>query len=72
MKKPKWMHPTLLRRVETRCELFADRNDAEPIYTSTVVTEGRHDLVRLGAVAALLLGAAAIALAIDGKKSKNS
>ncbi|MBR6545764.1 MAG: hypothetical protein IKT72_02400 [Clostridia bacterium] len=72
MKKLKWMRPTLSRRVETRCELFADRNDAEPIYTSTVVTEGRHDLVRLGAVAALLLGVAAIALAVGGKKEKNN
>jgi hypothetical protein len=66
----KWMRPTLSRRVETRCELYADRYDAEPIYTSTVVTEGRHDLIKLGAVAAVLLGACAIALAIDGKKNQ--
>ncbi len=72
MKKLKWMRPTLSRRVETRCELYADRNDLEPIYTSTVVTEGRHDLIKLGAVAAFLLGAAAIAIAIDGKKNGNS
>ena len=66
----KWMRPTLSRRVETRCELYADRNDLEPIYTSTVVTEGRHDLIKLTLVASVLVGAAAIALAIDGKKNR--
>ena len=66
----KWMRPTLSRRVETRCELYADRNDLEPIYTSTVVTEGRHDLIKLTLVASVLVGAAAIALAIDEKKNR--
>lgn len=62
--------PTLSRRTETRCELYADRNDVEPIYSSTIVTEGRHDLVKLALAAAALFGAAAIALAIDGKKNR--
>ena len=72
MKKLKWklMRPTLSRRVETRCELFADRDDLEPIYSSTVITEGRHDLIRLGVAAAVLVGAFAIALALDEKKNE--
>ena len=68
----KWMRPTLRRRVETRMELYADRNDLEPIYTSTVVNEGQHDLIKLGAVAAALLGVAAALAAIDRKKSKKT
>ena len=66
----KWMRPTLTRRVETRYELYADRNDLEPICTSTAVNEGRYDVIKLGVVTAALLGVAAIALAIDGKKNQ--
>lgn len=71
MKNLKWklMRPTLSRRFETRCEIYADRNDLSPIYSSTLVTEGRHDLIKLGAAAVLLVGAFSLALALDGRKN---
>ena len=72
MKQLKCKHPTLRRRVETRYELFADRADADPIHTSTVVTEGRYDLIKLGAVAAVLFGSAAIALVVKGEKERKA